>query len=62
MLSESQWTAKLQRTLSGFALQAVRRGRGKYRKGAKKIPGWLLRLRWRQDRNRSGSVHVPKCD
>jgi hypothetical protein len=40
MKSESTWTAKLQRTLSGFALQAVKKGKGKYRKGAK-IPQYV---------------------
>lgn len=34
MLSESEWTAKLQKSINGFALHAVRRGKGKWKKGA----------------------------
>lgn len=33
-MRESTWTAKLQRTLSGFALVAAKRGAGTYKKGS----------------------------
>jgi len=37
---ESQWTAKIQRSISGFALQGVKKGHGNYLKGAK-IPQYV---------------------
>jgi hypothetical protein len=39
-MRESTWTAKLQRTLSGFALVAAKRGTATYKKGAQ-IPQYV---------------------
>jgi hypothetical protein len=40
MKSESTWTAKVQRAISGFGLLAVKRGEGKWKKGSQ-IPSYV---------------------
>lgn len=40
MRSESTWTAKIQRSISGFALQAAKRGSGSYKRGSQ-IPTYV---------------------